>query len=178
MRDSACKPAPPGTSHCPPLGTALGALRGCEPGLLCAICCHRDTAPLQPHGRDLPPRLASGPRLLPSSPAILTQPHGPCLSQPLALTWGSVSTDQCPFPAGPAQPSASAQALQLGGRVPAPPTPAQGLCQGGMPFLGSTPSLQAGLGPTGSFLERAPVPSQPALDSSPANFRVGWSHTG
>lgn len=56
-----------------------------------------------------------------------------------------------------------------------PPTPAQGLGQGLMPFLDSTPSLQAELGPTGSCLERAPVPSQPALNSSPADFRAGWS---
>lgn len=106
-----------------------------------------------PHARP------AGPRLLPSSPAVLTQPHGWCLTQPLALRRGSVSTGQCPFPASPAQPRASAQSLQLGGR---------------MPFLGSTPTLQAGLGPTGSLLDRTPVPNQPALHSSPAN----WSHTG
>lgn len=59
--------------------------------------------------------------------------------------------------------------------MPVPPTPAQGLSQGLMPSLDSTPSLQAELGPTGSCLERAPVPSQPALNSSPADFRAGWS---
>lgn len=43
----------------------------------------------------------AGPHQLPSSPAVLSQPHGPCLSQPLALRCSSVSTDQCPFPTAP-----------------------------------------------------------------------------
>lgn len=56
-----CQPALPGASHCPPLGTALGALRECKPGFPCAIRqCRQDTAPLQPQGRDLPPCPASG----------------------------------------------------------------------------------------------------------------------
>lgn len=168
-----CQPAPPGASHCPPLGTALGALRECEPGFPCAIRqCRQDTAPLQPRGRDLPPCPASG-----APPASLQpcRPHSAPWLVPVSAS--SSETGLCvhwsvPLPGYPSTARSISPTLQLGGgclhRPPPPRASARAECHS----LAPPPRSKQGWGPQVASLTGLLCPS--SLPSTAVLQISGW----